>query len=252
MDNLMLMLKALAEENDPLIELLKIVGTILGALCGIFSAIRFVRRYLRVRKRKQIAEQERTPEKIAEKSVEILRGALIENLHYVKKLTTIEQFIEGNIPLKKNKTIFNFNVGTTECTLIYTGKITCGCDLQKIRFEPSENISGGVKILSPHCRIIESYVDIGTIKIVYEKKSKFFTPEIMPEEQNLLVSDDFEKRKQHKIDEGILTTADAKVYEILFKLSGNKKIPVEIKFFDEYIEPPKLNPPAENQGKVEV
>lgn len=247
----MLMLKDFAAENDSLVELLKIVGTILGALCGIFSAANFIRRYLKIRKRKQREAAEKTPEKIAEKSVEILRGALIENLHYVKKLTTIEQFIEGNIPLKKNKTIFNFNVGTTECTLTYKGKITCGCDLQKIRFVPSETISGGVKILSPHCRIIEAFVDISTVKIIYEKKSKFFTPEIMPEEQNALISDDFEKLKQHKIDEGILTAADAKVYEILLKLSDNKKISVEINFFDEYVEPPKLNPPTENQGKVE-
>jgi len=247
----MLMFNNFAAENETLVDFLKIVGTILGGLCGIFSAAKFIRRYLRVRKRKQIAEAEKTPEKIAEKSVEVLRGALIENLHYVKKLTTIEQFIEGNIPLKKHKTIFNFNVGTTECTLIYKGKITCGCDLQKIRFEPSESISGGVKILSPHCRIIEAYVDIKTIQIVYEKKSKFFTPEILPEEQNAMIRDDFEKLKQSKIDEGILTTADAKVYEILLKLSGNKKISVEINFFDEVIEPPKLNPPTENQGKVE-
>ena len=247
MDNLLLMFKDFAAENDLLLELLKIIGTILGGLCGIFSTVRFIRRYLRVRKRKQLEESEKTPEKIAEKYVEILRSTLIENLHYVKKLTTIEQFVEGNIPLKKHKTILNFNIGTTECTLIYKGKITCGCDLQKIRFEPSENISGGVKILSPHCRIIEAFVDINTIKIVYEKKSKIFTPEIMPEEQNALISDDFDKRKQKQIDEGILTTADAKVYEILLKLSDNKKIPVEINFFDEYIEPPKLNPPTEDK-----
>ena len=241
------MLKDFAAENDSLVELLKIVGTILGALCGIFSAGKFIRRYLKVRKRRQIAAEERTPAKIAEKSVEILRGALIENLHYVKKLTTIEQFIEGNIPLKKHKKLFNFNVGTTECTLIYKGKITCGCDLQKIRFVPSENISGGVKILSPHCRIIEAFVDINTVKIIYEKKSKFFTPEVMPEEQIALISDDFDKLKQHKIDEGILTAADAKVYEILLKLSDNKKISVEINFLDEYVEPPKLNPPTEDK-----
>ena len=207
MDNLMLMLKALAEENDPLIELLKIVGTILGALCGIFSAIRFVRRYLRVRKRKQIAEQERTPEKIAEKSVEILRGALIENLHYVKKLTTIEQFIEGNIPLKKNKTIFNFNVGTTECTLIYTGKITCGCDLQKIRFEPSENISNAPPPQEPQKILTQEEENDEKIKKLEDEISqmKALLAEVLGRDSKKGGISLHEALRQQEVDEEILT-----------------------------------------------
>lgn len=253
MDSLLIAFKEFVAADNPLVEFIKIAGSILGALCGIFSAVRFIRRSLRARKRKQIAEETKTPEKVAEKAAEILRAALCENLHYVKKLTTIEQFVEGNIPLKKHKKLLNFNVGTNECTLIYKGKITCGCDLQQIRFVPSENISGGVKILTPHCRIMEAFVDINTINIVYEKKSRFLTPEITPEEQNAVIRDDFEKKKQHKIDEGILTLADEKVYDMLLKLSDNKKISVEIIFFAEDTPPlQQLNSPTEDSEKIET
>ncbi|MBQ7197798.1 MAG: DUF4230 domain-containing protein [Selenomonadaceae bacterium] len=252
MDSLITLLKDYVASDNPFVEFIKIAGPILAGLCGIISTIRFGRRLWRAHKRQKIAEESKTPEKIAEKAAETLRAALLENLHYVKKLTTIEQFIEGNIPLKKNKKLLNFNVGTNECTLLYKGKITCGCDLQQIQFVPSENISGGVKILSPHCKILEDYVDISTIQIVYEKKSRFFTPEITPEEQNAVINDDFEKQKQHKIDEGILTLADEKVHEMLLKLSGNKKIPVEIIYIESAPPLPQLNSPTENQGNVEV
>ena len=252
MEDLLIMFKDYIASDNPFVEFIKITGPILAGLCGIISTVRFGRRLWKAHKRKKFTEESKTPEKIAEKAAEILRAALIENLHYVKKLTTIEQTVEGNIPLKKHKKIFNFNVGTNECTLIYKGKITCGCDLQQIKFEPSENIAGGVKILAPHCRIIEAFVDINTINIVYEKKSKFLTPEVTPEEQNVVIRDDFEKQKQHKIDEGILTLADEKVYEILLKLSYNKKVSVEIKFFDENVTLPQLSSPTENQRNVEV
>lgn len=250
-DSLLIMFNNYIASDNPLIEFVKIAGPILAGLCGIFSTIRFGRRLWRAHKRKQIAEESKTPEKIAEKAAETLRAALLENLHYVKKLTTIERFIEGNIPLKKHKKVWKLNIGTNECTLMYKGKITCGCDLQQIQFLPSENIAGGVKILAPHCKIIEAFVDINTINIIYEKKSMFLTPEITPEEQNTVIRDDFEKQKQHKIDEGILTLADEKVYEMLLKLSGNKKISVEIIYFEDTTLP-QLNPPTENQGNVEV
>lgn len=229
MDNLLL--NFITSEN-PLIELLKILGPILGGLCGVFSAIRLVRRFLRARKRKKFPDEIKTPEKISEKAVETLKAAFFENLQYVKKLTTVEKIVEGSVPLKKSRKFLNFNVGTNECTLIYKGKITCGCDLQKIRFEPSQNISGGVKILSPHCKIIEAFVDINSIEIRYEKKSKFLTPDITPEEQNAIIKDDFVKLKQRQIDDGLLNLAEEKVTEMLMKLSGNKKISVEILFLD--------------------
>ena len=229
------------------IELLKIIGSILGGLCGIFSAVRLIRRYLRARKRKQFIEETKTPEK----AVETLRAALLENLQYVKKLTTVEKFVEGKVPFKKVRQILSFNVGTKECTLTYKGKITCGCDLQQIKFEPSENISGGVKILSPHCSILESSVDINTIEIHYEKKSTLLPPEITLDEQIAVISDDFEKQKQSGIDEGILDIADEKVRDMLMKLSGNKKISVEIIFYEDK-SLPQLNPPKENQENSEV
>ncbi|MBQ6976847.1 MAG: lipid-A-disaccharide synthase [Selenomonadaceae bacterium] len=245
MDNLLLSL--LTSEN-PLIKILTILGPVLGGLCGVFSAVRLVRRFLKARNRKKIAEESKTPEKIAEKAVETLRAALFENIHYVKKLTTVEDIIEGNVPLKKSRQFLKFNVGTTECTLTYKGKITCGCDLQQIRFVPSKNISGGVKVLLPHCKIIEPYVDTTTIKIHYEKKSNFFTPQITFEEQLSLINDDFEKRKQIKIDKGILTLAEKKVKDMLHKLSGNKKIPIEILFLDDVESLPQL--PAQKSFKI--
>ncbi|MBR5914089.1 MAG: DUF4230 domain-containing protein [Selenomonadaceae bacterium] len=248
MDSFLIMCKDFLSSDNIWIELLKIFGSILGALCGIFSAVRLVRRAIRARKRKQFIEETKTPEK----AVETLKAALLENLQYVKKLTTVEKIVEGKIPLKKVKKLLGFNIGSNECTLIYKGKITCGCDLQKIRFEPSQNISGGVKILSPHCKINEAFVDISTIEIYYEKKSILLSPEITFEEQKTVINDDFEKQKQLKIDEGILEIADEKVHDMLMKLSGNKKISVEIIFFGEDNSLPQLNPPTENQENAEI
>ena len=246
MDSLLIMCRNFLTSDNIWIELLKIIGSILGGLCGIFSAVRLVRRYLRARKRKQFIEETRTPEK----AIETLKAALMENLQYVKKLTTVEKFVEGKIPFKKVRQFLSFNVGTNECTLTYKGKITCGCDLQQIRFEPSENISGGVKVLSPHCRIIDAFVDINTIEIHYEKKSTLLPPEITLEEQTAVIKDDFEKKKQLNIDEGILEIADDKVRDMLMKLSGNKKIEVEIIFYGENKTLSQLNPPNQENSEI--
>ena len=106
--------------------------------------------------------------------------------------------------------------------------------------------------MSPHCKINEAFVDISTIEIYYEKKSILLSPEITFEEQKTVINDDFEKQKQLKIDEGILEIADEKVHDMLMKLSGNKKISVEIIFFGEDNSLPQLNPPTENQENAEI
>lgn len=236
------------QDDNTVIKILTVVGSILGAICGILSAVRLFRRYLRARQRKQEAEENRT----LEKAIEILRAAFLDNLQSVKKLTTIETIIEGCIPLKKQRKILILNVGTNELTLTYKGKITCGCDLQHIRFEPNENISGGVKILAPHCRIIEAFVDISSIEIHYEKKPNFLAPEITLEEQNLIINADFEKQKQSKLDAGILKFADDKVKEMLLQISDNKKISVEVIFLGEDTNLPQLNPPVENSERIDA
>lgn len=228
MDSLLLSL--LTSEN-PLINLITILGPVLGGLCGVFSAVRLIRRHLRARVRKKILAETKTPEKISEKAVATLKAALSENLQHIKKFTAIEKIIEGNVPLKKNKKFFNFNVGTNECTLIYQGKLICSCDLNQINFVPSEKISGGVKILAPHGEIKAS-LNIESIKIRDEKKSIFLTPEITLEEQIAIIKDDFKKRKQLQIEDGILKLAEEKLTEMLMKLADDKKIPVEILFLD--------------------
>ena len=104
----------------------------------------------------------------------------------------------------------------------YSGTITCGCDLEAIRFE-QDFLTGRVKIIVPPSKILDRYADVNSFKIHHRSK-EFFADEINLEQQQEMVAADLEAHVQHALREGILNQADGNVRERLASIIASRNL----------------------------
>lgn len=165
-----------------------------------------------------------------------MQTIISEEIRNVRELVTVRKNFTSVISFSEDKKIPFLNVhmpGSDRKFLMnYSGTITCGCDLDKIRFSKDE-MSNRVRITVPNSQILDMYADVSSFKISY-KDTGLLAEDIKIEEQNEFVKADLEVQKQNALQEGILNRANEDVRQmltaIISKRGLNRSFDVEIIF----------------------
>ena len=184
-------------------------------------------------------EDERQP--ISFQQMQTIVTNEIKNVHELitvrKNFTSVISFVDDKkIPLLK----VHMPGSNRKFLMDYSGTITCGCDLEAIRFE-REELTNRVKIIVPPSQILDMYADVNSFKVHHQSEG-ILADDIKIEHQKDMVVADLEEHKQRAIQEGILERADENVrqmlttiisrrslnqnfeFEIIFKGNGNTRI----------------------------
>lgn len=132
------------------------------------------------------------------------------------ELTTVREEFTAEISHKDNKAWHGFKIPFTDVNfrMIYSGVISCGCDLTRARV-PHTSISGNsATIILPKCTVLSIYPKSGSCKIISNEKG-ILADAITLEMQDKLVSADLEREQNLLISEGILQRANENVCRIL-------------------------------------
>ena len=132
------------------------------------------------------------------------------------ELTTVREEFTAEISHKDNKAWHGFKIPFTDVNfrMIYSGVISCGCDLTRVRV-PRTSISGNsATIIIPQCTVLDIHSKPGSCKIISNEKG-FLADAITLEMQDKLVTADLEREQNLLISEGILQRANENVCRIL-------------------------------------
>ncbi|MBR4905097.1 MAG: DUF4230 domain-containing protein [Selenomonadaceae bacterium] len=198
------------------------------AICVVLIAMTGLAVYLFMRRKKDAESTAMTFQQ--------MQTIVSEEIRNVRELVTVRKNFTSVISFNDDKKIPFFNVhmpGTDRKFLMnYSGTITCGCDLDKIRFSKDE-MSNRVKIIVPNSQILDMYADVSSFKI-HHQDAGILAENIKIEEQNEFVSADLEVQKQHALQEGILNRANENVQQMLTAIIArrgiNQNFDVEIVF----------------------
>ncbi|MBQ4404443.1 MAG: DUF4230 domain-containing protein [Selenomonadaceae bacterium] len=178
-------------------------------------------------KRKHDAERRTT-------AFQQMQTIFFEEIKSVKELVTIRKPVYGTVPFADDKKVpfLNLHVpgSSREIFMTYSGMITCGYDLSKIRFV-REGLTNHVKIILPASRILDAYVDVSTLKVHYQSEG-IFADNFKLEHQRELLEADLENQKRKAVQGGILAQADAEIRQRLTNMISehgwNENFDVEI------------------------
>ena len=155
-----------------------------------------------------------------------MQTIVTEELRNVHELITVRKNFTADISFSDDKKIPWLNVrmpaSNRKFQMSYSGTITCGCDLEAIRFE-QDFLTGRVKIIVPPSKILDRYADVNSFKIHHRSK-EFFADEINLEQQQEMVAADLEAHVQHALREGILNQADGNVRERLASIIASRNL----------------------------
>ncbi|MBR0261742.1 MAG: DUF4230 domain-containing protein [Selenomonadaceae bacterium] len=208
-------------------------ATLAGCLALVGATGAAVYFFMRRKHDEERHEQEKEQQKISFQQMQTIVSEEIKNVHELvtvrKKFTSVISFADDKkIPL------FNVHMPGSERKFLmdYSGMITCGCDLEAIRFERDEQ-SNRVKIIVPPSRIFDIYADINSFKIHHQSEG-IFADNIKSEHRKELIAADLEAHRQLAVKEGILEQADENIRQMLASIIAkrglNQSFNVEIVF----------------------
>ena len=106
-------------------------------------------------------------------SFQQMQTIISEEMRSVRELVMVRDNFTSEVPFADDRKIPYFNVhmpgSDRKFLMSYSGTITCGCDLDQIRFVRDGN---RVEIIVPPSRIIDAYSDVNSFKIHYQDRSQ--------------------------------------------------------------------------------
>ena len=208
-------------------------ATIAGCLALVGATGAAVYFFMRRKHDEERHEQEMDQQKISFRQMQTIVSEEIKNVHELitvrKKFMSVISFSDDKkIPLLK----IHMPGSERKFLMDYSGMITCGCDLEAIRFE-QDGVDNRVKIIVPLSRIFDIYADIKSFKIHHQSEG-IFADNLKIEHQKELVAADLEAQQQLAVREGILEQADENVRQMLTSIIAkrglNQSFNVEIIF----------------------
>ena len=208
-------------------------ATIAGCLFLVGTAGAAVYFFMRHKHDEEKHQQEVEQQKISFQQMQTIISEEIKNVHELitvrKNFTSVVSFADDKkIPLIK----VHMPGSDRKFLMDYSGTITCGCDLEKIRFE-REAVTNRVKIIVPPSQILDMYADVKSFKIHHQSEG-IFADNLKIEHQQELIAADLEANKQCALQEGILERADENIRQMLTSIisrhSLNQSFDFEIVF----------------------
>lgn len=169
-------------------------------------------------------------------SFEQAQKIIFEEMRNVSELITVRKNFTSMISFNDDKKIPLIDVhmpGSSRKFLMnYTGTITSGCDINKIRIQ-REGVGNHLKILVPHSQILDAYANVNSFQI-HHQDTGIFASDFKIEDQHELIKADVEDNRQKALREGLLERADDNIRQMLssiFERRGlNQSFEVEIVF----------------------
>ncbi|MBR0288018.1 MAG: DUF4230 domain-containing protein [Selenomonadaceae bacterium] len=183
-------------------------------------------------RRKHDEERHRQEEERRLLSFEQMQTIVTEEIKNVRELVTVRKTFTAEISFADDKKIpyldFHMPGSDRKFQMSYSGTITCGCDLDAIRFERGE-LSDCVKIIVPPSRILDMYADINSFKI-HHQSAGILADDLKLEHQKDLVVEDLEAQKNRAVHEGILEQADESVRQMLTAIISRRGLNQNFEF----------------------
>ena len=177
-------------------------------------------------RRKHDAEQHQQEIERQKISFEQMQTIISEEIRNVHELVTVRKTFTSVVSFADDKKIPLLGVhmpGSDRKFLMdYSGTISCGCDLEAIRFERDEE-SGRVRIVVPPSQILDMYADVNSFKIHHHDEG-ILADNIELEHQKDLIAADLEAHKQRALQEGILNRANENVQQMLTAIIARRGI----------------------------
>jgi hypothetical protein len=160
-----------------------------------------------------------------------VRSTLLQGIKNVKDLATIRQNFQSIVIFEDTKALLGFSLPGTgrKFILKYSGTITCGNDLSKIRISERFAVNR-VRVVVPRSRLLDLYADMKSIQ-VYDQKAGFFTS-IELQDQNREISNNLEEVRQDALQSDILRRADENTRTVLVSLVASLGMEAEVIFDD--------------------
>lgn len=174
------------------------------ALAGATGAAVYFFMKRKLDEQKQIEEQRTI-------SFQQMQTIVTNEIKNVYELVTVRENFTADISFADDKKFFGKHIPFSDrkFQMSYSGTITCGCDLEAIRFE-RDALNNRVRIIVPMSRILDIYADVSSFK-VHQRSKDFFADEIQLEQQKEMVTADLEAHRQHALQSGILEQANENV-----------------------------------------
>ncbi|MBQ3725702.1 MAG: DUF4230 domain-containing protein [Selenomonadaceae bacterium] len=197
------------------------------ALAGATGAAVYFFMKRKLDEQKQIEEQRTV-------SFQQMQTIVTNEIKNVYELVTVRENFTADISFADDKKIFGKHIPFSDrkFQMSYSGTITCGCDLEAIRFE-RDALNNRVRIIVPMSRILDMYADVSSFK-VHQRSKDFFADEIQLEQQKEMVTADLEAHRQHALQSGICEQANEnvrrKLTSIIVSRGLNRSFDFEIIF----------------------
>jgi len=160
-----------------------------------------------------------------------ISSVLMQGIQEISDLATISQIFQSIVTYEDSRTLFGFHLPGTlkKFILKYSGNITVGTDLSKTNI--TQFVSGKVKLILPHSRILNVAADMKSIK-VYDQRSGIFNPLYLDEQNRAIAANLLEIETKAKSGE-LLARSDENAKSILASLCKNIGVEAEVEFIDE-------------------
>jgi len=207
--------------------LLDMLGATFGAtLAGCLALVGATGAAVYFFMRRKHNEQQRT---ISFQQMQTIVTDEIKNVH---ELITVRKNFKSIISFNDDKKIPLIEVhmpGSDRKFLMdYSGTITCGCDLEAIRFEHNE-LTNRIKIIVPQSQILDMYADVNSFKVHHQSEG-IFADDIKLEQQKEMIMADLEAQRQLALQEGILARADENVRQMLTAIISRRGLNQSFEF----------------------
>jgi hypothetical protein len=171
-----------------------------------------------------------------------VRSTLLQGIKNVRELATIRQNFQSIVLFEDSKAILGFSLPGTgrKFILKYSGTITCGNDLSKIRVSERFAVNR-VRVVVPRSRLLDLYADMKSIQ-VYDQKAGFFTS-IELQDQNREIANNLEEVRQDALQSDILRRADENTRAVLASLAASLGMEAEVIFDDRETDVVRVSPP---------
>jgi hypothetical protein len=172
-----------------------------------------------------------------------VRSTLLQGIKNVRDLATIRQNFQSIVIFEDAKAILGISLPGTgrKFILKYSGTITCGNDLSKIRITERFAVNR-VRVVVPRSRLLDLYADMKSIQ-VYDQKAGFFTS-IELQDQNREIATNLEEVRQDALQSGILRRADENTRTVLASLVASLGMEAEVIFDDGEADVVRIAPPV--------
>ncbi|MDR1730680.1 MAG: DUF4230 domain-containing protein [Synergistaceae bacterium] len=158
-----------------------------------------------------------------------VRSILLQGIRNVRELATIRRDFESVVIFSDAKSLLGFSLPGTGRRFIlkYSGVLTCGSDLSRIKISERFAVNR-VRMIVPHCRLLDLYADMKSVQ-VYDQRAGLFTS-VMLDDQNREIAANIEEVRQETLRGDLLSRADDNLRMILTSLAASLGMEAEVTF----------------------